>query len=222
LKKLLQRLKNYEILHKIEQAQVKEDRPMTIATNSQMTLEEYLNYDDGTDTRYELVDGVLVEMGAEHRLNEKIALWLLSQFLQFVPIDLIARGTQISVQSKSVMVRTPDLMILTEELDRALSQENQSLITFGMPVPALAIEVVSPGSPGEKNYDRDYIEKRREYADRGIPEYWIIDPYRQTVWVLALQDTSYQETSFTGNTAIVSSAFPNLNLTADLVLRAGR
>jgi Uma2 family endonuclease len=47
-----------------------------------MALEEYLNYDDGTDTRYELVDGVLVEMSAEHRLNEKIALWLLSQFLQ--------------------------------------------------------------------------------------------------------------------------------------------
>jgi hypothetical protein len=30
-----------------------------------MTLQEYLTYDDGTDNRYELVDGVLVEMGAE-------------------------------------------------------------------------------------------------------------------------------------------------------------
>ena len=27
-----------------------------------LTLEEYLVYDDGTDTRYELVDGELVEM----------------------------------------------------------------------------------------------------------------------------------------------------------------
>ena len=38
---------------------------MTIATNQRLTLEEYLSYDDGTDTRHELVDGVLVAMGAE-------------------------------------------------------------------------------------------------------------------------------------------------------------
>ena len=194
---------------------------MTIAINRRMTLEEYLNYDDDTETHYELVDGVLVEMGAEHRLNEKIALWLLSQFLQFVPIDLIARGTQIAVQSKSATVRTPDLMIVTEELDRALSKAKQSLIPFGMPAPVLAIEVVSPGEPGEQNYDRDYIEKRREYADRGILEYWIIDPHHQVVIVLTLQGQSYQEKRFTGQAAIVSPAFPNLNLTADRVLSAG-
>ncbi len=36
---------------------------MAIATQKKMTLEEYLAYTDGTDYRYELVDGVLVEMG---------------------------------------------------------------------------------------------------------------------------------------------------------------
>lgn len=34
---------------------------MTIATQK-LTFEEYLAYDDGTDTRYELVDGELVPM----------------------------------------------------------------------------------------------------------------------------------------------------------------
>ena len=34
---------------------------MSIAS-FQMTLEEYLNYDDRTDTRYELVNGKLVSM----------------------------------------------------------------------------------------------------------------------------------------------------------------
>jgi Uma2 family endonuclease len=46
---------------------------MSIATN-RMTIEEYLNYDDGTDTRYELVDGVLVEMGAESTLNTQMSI----------------------------------------------------------------------------------------------------------------------------------------------------
>ena len=39
-------------------------RTMTTATKT-MTLEDYLNYDDGTDTSYELVDGKLIAMPPE-------------------------------------------------------------------------------------------------------------------------------------------------------------
>lgn len=187
------------------------------------TLEEYLDDNDRTNTRHELVDGVLVEMGAEHRLNEKIALWLLTQFLRFVPIDLIARGTQIAVSSSSVTARHPDLMVLTEELDQLLSQKKQSLITFEMPPPRLVVEVVSPGQPGDENYDRDYVEKRYEYAGRGIPEYWIIDPYQHQITLLSLEKGAYIEVGvFRGEEAIVSSTFPALDLTADRILKAGR
>jgi len=35
---------------------------MTITTVRKLTFEEYLNYDDGTDKRYEFNDGELVEM----------------------------------------------------------------------------------------------------------------------------------------------------------------
>lgn len=37
-------------------------RTMTLTTN-RLTFEEYLTYSDGTDTRYELVNGELVVMG---------------------------------------------------------------------------------------------------------------------------------------------------------------
>ncbi|MBW4440274.1 MAG: Uma2 family endonuclease [Plectolyngbya sp. WJT66-NPBG17] len=196
---------------------------MTQAKPRFRTIEEYLNYDDGTDTRYELVDGVLVDMGSEKRLNEKIAIWLLSQFLQVMSIDLIARGTQIAVRSRIVTARNPDLMILTEELDHALSQESQSLITLNMPAPALIVEVVSPGEPGSKNYDRDYVEKRREYASRNIPEYWLIDPVREVVVVLYLEGEQYSEIGqFKNDDRISSRTFPGLNLTAAQILNAGR
>jgi hypothetical protein len=36
------------------------DRSETNATAKRMSLEEYLTYDDGTDTRYELVDGAAI------------------------------------------------------------------------------------------------------------------------------------------------------------------
>ncbi|MCX5963904.1 MAG: hypothetical protein NT070_12425 [Cyanobacteria bacterium] len=52
-----------------------------IAVQRRMTLEEYLDYDHGTDCRYELEDGVLVEMGAENPTNNVIASFLFSIFL---------------------------------------------------------------------------------------------------------------------------------------------
>ena len=57
---------------------------MTVATDLRMTLKEYLDYDDGTDTRYELVDGILVEMGAESPLNPAIAMFLVFAFARTV------------------------------------------------------------------------------------------------------------------------------------------
>jgi len=195
---------------------------MTIATTRPMTLEEYLSYDDGTETRYELVDGVLVEMGAESPQNINIAIFLISAFFQVVPYYLIHRGTEIVLPSSRAKTRYPDLIVLSEAGAAALSGKSRSLITLDMPAPALVVEVVSPGDEGTENYDRDYIEKRREYAVRGISEYWIIDPDRQVILVLTLQGQTYQEQRFVGTEIIVSPTFPKLTLTADQILTAGK
>jgi Uma2 family endonuclease len=79
-----------------------------------------------------------------------------------------------------------------------------------------------PSEPGTPNYNRDYINKRNEYAARGIPEYWIVDPSRAVVLVLLLQGTHYQEQRFSENQVILSPALLALNLTAEQVLQAGR
>ena len=91
-----------------------------------------------------------------------------------------------------------------------------------MPAPAIVIEVVSPGKPGEENYDRDYVDKRFEYAVRGILEYWIIDPQRDVVLVLRLKGDRYVETVFIEQAVIVSPTFPTLSITATEILNAGR
>jgi Uma2 family endonuclease len=195
---------------------------MTIATVPKMSFEEYLAYDDGTNTRYEFVDGVLVAMGAENDENNLICMFLISIVLQFVPYYRLRRGTEVTVPSSYRTCRIPDLMVLTEDGATVLPAKARSLITDQMPAPALVVEVVSPGKPGEPNYDRDYIEKRREYATRGIPEYWIIDPERQVVLVLTLQDQVYQEQRFAGMAAIRSATFPHLNLSAEQILKAGQ
>jgi Uma2 family endonuclease len=187
-------------------------------TTKKFTLAEYLAYDDGTDKRYELVNGELVEMPSESDLNNQIAIFLLLAFAQFIPGRLLRRGTEIVVSGSRATVRVPDLLVLTEELLAALAGSPRSIITPDMPPPALVVEVVSPG---KENEDRDYRYKRSEYAARGIAEYWIVDPERVQVVVLTLVDGLYEEAIYQDDERLVSQTFPTLELTAKQVLQAG-
>lgn len=195
---------------------------MVLATQPKMTLEDYLDYDDGTDKRYELVDGVLVEMGGENPINGTIAMFLVSCFLQLgVEHYRLAIGHQIAVSSKKATARQPDLIVHTEESVEAIFSGSRILMPE-MPAPALVVEVVSSSDTDQQSYRRDYKEKRNEYAERGIPEYWIIDPVAAIVIILKLEQGKYQEQQFTGNQQLISPTFPQLELNAAQILSAGR
>ena len=56
--------------------------------------------------------------------------------------------------------------------------------------PDLAVEILSPG---DANRQRDLEEKRRRYALRGIPHYWIVDPQMREVTWLRLREGAYAE-----------------------------
>lgn len=183
-----------------------------------MTLEDYLSHDDGTDTRYELVDGELIAMPPESDLNTRIASFLFASFLQLgIPYYCLRIGAQIAVSGYRATARQPDLMVLSAEAATALEGAPQSILTYDMPPPSLVIEVVSP-----KQETRDYRHKRTEYAGRHIPEYWIVDPIAAKVTVLEWVDGCYEEQVYQGGEAIGSPLFPDLSLTAIQVLTAGR
>ncbi len=182
------------------------------------------------NTRYELEDGVLVEMGAETPLNPRIAAMLMFLFGDLgIPRKLLAIGHQIEVRSRYATARQPDLVVHTVESDGALSGD-EKVLRLGAPSPLLVVEVASQTRIDVKSRKRDYEYKPKEYADRGIPEYWLIDPdglrptggHRAWVKVGTLADDAYQFETFRGDEAIVSPTFPQLDLTAAQVLSAGR
>ena len=195
---------------------------MTVATDRRMTLKEFLTYDDGTDRRYELVDGVLVEMGAESRGNVKISLFLIQIFLQNLTYDQLGIKEKIEVRSSYVTARDPDLIVHSEDSAAAVEGRKEACLFLNEPNPRLVIEVVSPGTESTDNYKRDYVQKSSEYADRGIPEMWLIDSSRAWIKVGTLTDGAYQFVTFMGDDPIVSPTFPELKLTVEQVLRAGR
>jgi Uma2 family endonuclease len=190
-----------------------------VVTTKRFTLAEYLAYNDGndgTDKRYELVNGELIEMPSESDLNNQIAIFLLLKFAQLIPGYLLRRGTEVVVSGYHATSRVPDLMVLTEDAAAALAGATRSILLPDMPPPALVVEVVSPG---KENEDRDYRYKRSEYGARGIAEYWMVDPERAQVTVLTLVDGLYEEAIYQGDSRLISQIFPLLDLTAVQVLK---
>jgi Uma2 family endonuclease len=191
---------------------------MTIAIakkiTPKITFEEFLNYDDGTDTLYELENGELIPMSSESDLNQKIAMFLLIYFAQLgISFSQLRMKAEIAVYSQQVGVRIPDLVVYSEELAQIMEGATRSLILMDMPPPLLVVEVVSPNQS-----NRDYRYKRSEYATRGIAEYWIVDPLQAKVTVLEWIEGLYEEKIYAGDDRLTSSIFPELNLTAAQVL----
>lgn len=182
-----------------------------------MTLEEFLNYEDGTDTRYELVNGELVEMPSESDLNQRIVMLLLAYFLRNgISYYYLRIGLEIAVSGALATVRLPDLVVLSEAAATALEGASRSIITHDMPPPRLVVEVVSPTQE-----NRDYRHKRSEYAARGIAEYWIVDPIQQQVTILAWVDGLYEDKVYQGSEPIISPELGTLELTAEQIVKGG-
>lgn len=192
---------------------------MTYTAQRFKSFEAYLAADSSElpEGRCEYWDGELVEVMTESMRNDAIALLIQFALISIgVPFRLVRpHSCEVEVIGKPKN-RFPDLTVLD---DVHLSMNTQRLtITRQMPPPRLVVEVVSPGAESKDNYKRDYLDKRDQYAAIGIPEYWLIDPQRSWVMVGTLTDGAYQFQTFKGDDSISSPTFPELKLTAAIVL----
>jgi Uma2 family endonuclease len=196
---------------------------MTIATTKRITLAEYLTYDDGTDARYELVDGELTSMSLGTGEHGEISEFLNDEFkaeIRRLGLDWVAKDMKIGIQSprgtRWETARVPDVVVLPLEQWNSL-KKRESLIPLNEPPPLLVVEVVSPSTVSV-----DYRAKHSEYAVLDIPEYWIVDPIDLKVTVCVLKDGAYSDEVFVGDLTIVSPTFPELELKALEVLNGNR
>ena len=175
-----------------------------------LSFEDYLSHDNDTENLYELFNGELIEVPPESGFNVEIATFLLLQFASMVGHRRVrGHGLELEVRGEP-RNRYPDLTIIREEHIEQLKRRNT--IRLSMAPPAIAVEIVNPG---ELQRDRDYVAKRMQYQDRGIPEYWIVDPQTQTVLILAIAADAFTEFgSFSGDAQIVSPQFGALTFTA--------
>ena len=187
-----------------------------VTSVDKITYQEYLNYDDGTDKRYELVDGKLLLMNPPAKKHFNITRLLTKVFeaeidRQKLDIEVFAG---IGVRTGTNRARIPDISLVDGNEWRNIPDDISAVIEVPL---LLAVEIVSPG---REQIERDYIEKVEEYKSTGIPEYWIIDPIKQQIIVLVLNRGSYDEIIFGADEIIFSATFPKLKITAGEILSA--
>jgi len=194
-----------------------------------LTVDEFISHYGECD-RYELIDGELIEMeptGPHEQVSaligRKLNVEIDRQDLSyFIPHRCLIKllGTETAFR--------PDVIVLdqTQLINEPLWQQ-QPVITSGNSIKVIA-EVVST------NWQNDYARKVEDYALLGIPEYWIVDylgiggreyigkPKQPTVTICTLVEDEYQKQLYQNNDQLISSIFPNLQLTAQQIFTAGR
>jgi Uma2 family endonuclease len=208
------------------------------------TFDEFIEwYPENSIVRYELHDGIIVEMPKPRGKHSKLTGSLVGKLL--TTISEIGKNDIWFIPRESIIKPErdksgyePDIIILNQEtIDTETRWETESIIQNVTSV-KLIVEVVSQcvarvprvvatDEPVRvsTNWQDDYYDKLRDYEGMGIPEYWIVDyaalggrkfignPKQPTIFVCELIDGEYQMTPFRGTDCIVSATFPQLNLT---------
>lgn len=174
------------------------------------TEEQYLLLTNQTNRLLEYTDGYIevLPMPTDH--HQAILEWLflalkayidqLGGKVRFAPLRLLVREGA---------YREPDILLVRDAQD----PRRQNRYWLGAD---LVVEVVSEDDP-----ERDTKHKRADYAEAGIPEYWIVNPLEQTITVLALEGATYSEHGVFGRgDRAVSKLLDGFSVSVDEVLDA--
>lgn len=200
------------------------------AQSKPLSFEEFLEWYPEDGKRYELIEGIVVEVFPAGP-HEDLSGFLVAE----LNLEIRQRQLPYSIPRACLLKPLafgsgyqPDVAVLNREeiLDEPL-WSNASVIQNGKTVP-LVIEVVST------NWRDDYGHKFVEYEAMGIAEYWIVDyralgavrylgkPKQPTITVCQLIEGEYQMQRFVAGQRLPSSVFPELELTTEAIFQAAK
>ena len=146
------------------------------------TQAQYLKLTNQSNCLLEFTEGRIEALPTPTQQHQAI-----SRFL-FLALYFFAQGiggnvfyAPLRLRIRDGKFREPDLLLVTDADDPRCRND----YWLGAD---LVVEVVSPDNP-----DRDLIDKRKDYAEAGIPEYWIANPIAGTLTALVLSGGEYGE-----------------------------
>ena len=203
---------------------------MVQALTKPVTFDDFIQWYPNTGKRYELHDGVIIEMPKPTGKHSNVTGFLMEELVLNI-IQMGKRGIW-TIPRESIVKSNnqksgyePDIIVLNQEnIINEPRWQSESIIENAQSV-KLIIEVVST------NWRDDYYKKRADYEEMGIAEYWIVDyaalggrnfvgnPKKPTISVCQLIESEYQVSQFRGDNQIVSPTFPELNLTGKFLYK---
>jgi Uma2 family endonuclease len=148
----------------------------------QWSEEAYLVLTDHRSRLVEFTDGFLEVLPMPTDKHQSILQLLFLAFFGFAqPRGGKVHFVPLRLQIRPGKFREPDLLLLVSAAD----PRRQDRYWVGAD---LALEVVSEEKP-----ERDLVEKRVDYAEGRVPEYWIVNPQTETITVLSLRGDAYVE-----------------------------
>jgi Uma2 family endonuclease len=144
--------------------------------------EEYLVLTDHRNRLVEFTDGFLEVLPMPTDKHQSVLQFLFLAFFRVVqPRGGKVHFAPLRLRIRPGKFREPDLLLLLSAAD----SRRQNRFWLGVD---LALEVVSEEKP-----ERDLVDKRGDYAEAHVPEYWIVNPQTETITVLRLRGDAYEE-----------------------------
>jgi Uma2 family endonuclease len=136
-----------------------------------------------TNRRMEFFNGSIEFLPTPTVRHHRTTVFLFSALEAFVTARNLGEALFIGVRVRlwPNKYREPDVVFMSAEHADRITDEYWDGAD-------LVMEVVSTGDEARR---RDLTQKREEYAQAGIPEYWIVDPELDQITVLTLDDQSY-------------------------------
>lgn len=176
------------------------------------TEDDYLTLE--AEWPIELADGRLEVLPMPTWLHQLLVKFLCAQLEAYVRprgIGTVAFGP-LPVRLRRDRFREPDVIFL--------SAQRASVIDRYPDGADLVMEVVSDD---RESRHRDLVVKRREYAQAGIREYWVVDPAEQQILVLALEGSVYREAGvYRAGQVVPSVLLAGFTVGVDEVFAAGQ
>jgi Uma2 family endonuclease len=143
---------------------------------------DYLWLTDYTTRLVEYTDGFIEQLPMPTDLHQTIAEWFFIAFSTFLaPMNGKAHLAPLRLKIRPGKFREPDVLLVKSAKD----PRRRNRYWTGAD---LTLEVVSPEKP-----ERDLLDKRVDYAEGKVPEYWIVNPQTETITVLRLENDGYVE-----------------------------
>ena len=168
------------------------------------TIDQYHDLlDQDEDLRVEFADGCLEFLPVPTRFHEDISNRLFMLLYMLLGDGNVYRGGY-ELVTRTGRGRFPD--VLASRTSDGFGPKRGTAAD-------LVIEIVSPGSVQRQ---RDFADKRADYAATGVGEYWIVDPEAKTLTQLRLDDESYVEVGvFAAGQTVTCESIPGFVVAMD-------